>query len=336
MSRIAHTPTVRIGNLGAAPSVFKAVGVDLTAGLRAAGLNADCFDDPETMVPYKALDELIAFGVRASNCEHFGLLTGMSTPDLGLPSFLLFNAPTVRAGLLDLISALNRFDTGGSAMLTEADSVATLGYAVAMPGLKSVEQIHDHTMALGCRLLTRLIGPHFEPTEVRLPRRRPADPSPYRAFFQKGRLKFDAHEAVIEFPASYLDAPVVGADPALYSFLKGLVLKHGPRVDPSVAGQVRRVLPGLIRREPVSPETIARMFGMHPRTMSRRLAEEQVTLHELVEEARFEVARQLLLGTDLGLTEIAADLHYSDASAFARAFRRKFGLAPGAWRAAQR
>lgn len=336
MSRVAQTPTVRIGNVGTIPSVFKAVGVDLRAGLRAVGLSADAFDDPETIVPYKAIDELIAFGVRQSACEHLGLLTGISTPDLGLPSFLLFNAPRVREGLQDLISALNRYDSGGAATLIEADGVATLGYAVAAPGLKSVDQIHDHSIALGCILLTRLIGPHFEPTEIRLPRRRPADPSPYRAFFQKGRLKFDAHEAVIEFPASYLEAPVVGADPTLYRFLKSLVLKHGPRVDPSVASQIRRVLPGLIRREPVSPEAIARMFGMHPRTMSRRLAEEQVTLHALVEEARFEVARQLLLDTNLGLTEIAADLHYSDASAFTRAFRRKFGLAPGAWRAAQR
>lgn len=336
MSHVAQTPTVRIGNASAIPSVFKAVGADLTLGLRAAGLNPDSFDDPETIVPYKAIDELIAFGVREGNCEHFGLLTGISTPDLGLPSFLLFNAPTVREGLQDLISALNRFDTGGAAALVETYGVATLGYAVATPGLKSVDQIHDHAVALGYALMTRLIGPHFEPTEVRLPRRRPADPSPYRAFFQKGRLRFDAHEGVIEFPTTYLDAPVVGADPALYRFLKGLVLKHGPRMDPSVGSQVRRVLPSLIRHEPVNSEAIARMFGMHPRTMSRRLAEEQVTLHELVEEARFEVARQLLLDTDLGLTQIAADLHYSDASAFARAFRRKFGLAPGAWRAAQR
>ena len=298
-------------------------------------MSADAFDDPETIIPYKAMDELIAFGVRHSALEHLGLLTGTSAPDLGLPGFLLFNAPQVRVGLQDLISALNRYDSGGAAALTEADGVATLGYAVTTPGLSSVDQIYDHSIALGYVLLHRLVGPHFEPTEIRLPRRRPVEAGPYRAFFQKGRLKFDAHEAAIEFPASYLDAPVAGADPALYRFLKGLVLTHGPRVTPSVASQIRRVLPGLIRREPVSHEAIARMFGMHPRTMSRRLAEEQVTLHALAEEARFEVARQLLLDTDLGLTEIAADPHYSDASAFTRAFRRKFGLAPGAWRAAQ-
>ena len=336
MSRVAQTPTVRIGNVGAIPAVYKAAGVDIEAALRAVGLSADAFDDPDAIVPYKALDELFAFGVRKTNCEHLGLLIGMSTPDLGLPSFLLFNAPSVREGLEDLISALDRFDSGGAGCLIQTEGVAELGYTVTVPGLKCVDHIHDHAIALGYALLARLIGPQFEPSEIRLPRRQPADVAPYRAFFQKGPIKFDASEAMIEFPARYLDLPVVGADPALYGFLKRMIVKHGPRVDSSIASQIRRVLPGLIRRDPVNPNAIARMFGMNARTMSRRLAEEQVTLISLVEEARFEVARQLLLDTGMGLTEIAAQLHYSDASAFARAFRRKFGSAPGAWRAEQR
>ena len=99
-----------------------------------------------------------------------------------------------------------------------------------------------------------------------------------------------------------------------------------------IAEQIRRVLPNLVRREHVNNKAVAKMFGLHPRTMARRLAEEGVTLHGLVEDARFEVAKQLLIDTDLGLTEIAADLFYSDASAFARAFRRKIGETPGSWR----
>ncbi len=76
MSQAAETPTVRIGNVGAIPAVYKAAGIDIDAALRAVGLSADVFDDPDMIVPYKALDELIAFGVRETNCEHLGLLIG--------------------------------------------------------------------------------------------------------------------------------------------------------------------------------------------------------------------------------------------------------------------
>lgn len=335
MSRIVEAPTVRIGNVGAIPSVFARLGVDLNSGLRCARLSADSFDDPERIVPYRTLDELIAYGARESGCDHIGLLIGKATPDLGLASFLLANAPTVRDGLRDLVAGLDRADAGGVTSLVEAEGLATLAHGLLVPGLKASEHIYDCAIAIGYALLSRLLGSDFEPSEIRLPRRTPADLGPYRTHFSKGRLRFNCKDAAIAFPVACLDQHVPNADFALYRFLKKLLAQHGPRMDPSMVFQVRRVLPGLIRREPVNQEAIARMFGMHPRTMSRRLAEEHMTLQELVEEARFEVARQLLRESSLGLTEIAADLHYSDASAFARAFRRKFGIPPGAWRATQ-
>ncbi len=46
----------------------------------------------------------------------------------------------------------------------------------------------------------------------------------------------------------------------------------------------------------------------------------------------FEIARQLLENTDMPMTEIAATLDYSDASAFTHAFRGWSGTASTAWR----
>jgi AraC-like DNA-binding protein len=50
-------------------------------------------------------------------------------------------------------------------------------------------------------------------------------------------------------------------------------------------------------------------------------------------EIRFEIACELLQGTDMALSQIAAVLRYSELSAFTRAFRRWSGLTPSAWRA---
>jgi AraC-like DNA-binding protein len=103
----------------------------------------------------------------------------------------------------------------------------------------------------------------------------------------------------------------------------------------TMADQVRRILPNLIRLEPVDNRLVAHLLGLSPRAMARRLADEKTTLHELIDEARFEVAQQLLRDTDIGITEVAAALYYSDASAFSRAFRRKLSVSPAAWRKAQ-
>lgn len=332
MSRGSNSAAVRVGNVRAIPAVLESLGLDPRPRLQSVGLSPAVFEEPEALVPIPAIDELLHKTVRETGCDHVGLMIGMASPDVGLPGFLMLNAPSVRVGLKDFVSSLALIDSGSSVAFHEGSDTAILAHSLISHGMRSADQISDLSAAIGYGLLCRLIGPSFEPIEIRLPRRMPADPAPYKAFFRRGRIKFDAHETAIEFSADCLDAPVTRADSALYRFLKGLEDKTEIATDSTIGDQIRRVLPNLVRREHVNNKAVARMFGLHPRTMARRLAEEGVTLHGLVEDARFEVAKQLLIDTDLGLTEIAADLFYSDASAFARAFRRKIGETPGAWR----
>jgi len=74
---------------------------------------------------------------------------------------------------------------------------------------------------------------------------------------------------------------------------------------------------------------VARRLTMHPRTLNRRLQEEGRTFRKLLNEVRFKVARQLLLGTRMGVTEIAGA---ANTSAFSYAFSRMAGAPPHEWR----
>ena len=61
-----------------------------------------------------------------------------------------------------------------------------------------------------------------------------------------------------------------------------------------------------------------------------------LTAGEWIAERRMAEARRLLAGTGLDLAVIADQAGYSDADAFARAFRRSHRLTPAAWRQAHR
>jgi AraC-like DNA-binding protein len=60
-----------------------------------------------------------------------------------------------------------------------------------------------------------------------------------------------------------------------------------------------------------SAEDIARVLGMHRRTLSRRLQGSGMGYRAITNESRFEIARQLLEDTEVPLGEIAAALGYS-------------------------
>jgi len=77
-------------------------------------------------------------------------------------------------------------------------------------------------------------------------------------------------------------------------------------------------------------------LAMHRRTLNRRLKAQGTTFREVLEDVRFEAARQLLTATQSSLDDIAAALAYAGMSAFMRAFPRRAGSAPGQWRQAAR
>jgi AraC-like DNA-binding protein len=98
---------------------------------------------------------------------------------------------------------------------------------------------------------------------------------------------------------------------------------------------LRRVLRTELLRDTCSAATVARLFSMHRRTMSRHLRTEGRAFRQVANEIRFEIASELLENTDMALGQVAAVLRYSELSAFTRAFRRWSGQTPSAWRASR-
>jgi AraC-like DNA-binding protein len=88
---------------------------------------------------------------------------------------------------------------------------------------------------------------------------------------------------------------------------------------------------GLLRNA-VSGDDAARRLHLHRRTLNRRLKDAGTTFRQMLDEVRFELAREMLSDTSLHITEIAARLGYRMPSAFTRAFRRWSGNSPARWR----
>lgn len=81
-----------------------------------------------------------------------------------------------------------------------------------------------------------------------------------------------------------------------------------------------------------SLETVAGQLAMSPRTLRRKLAEEDTHFQALVDLFRESQARELLLGSDASVEWIADRLGYGEASAFVHAFKRWTGKTPGQFR----
>jgi AraC-like DNA-binding protein len=130
-------------------------------------------------------------------------------------------------------------------------------------------------------------------------------------------------------------APIAGGDAAVHAIARRAASDTTTDTDRRLTEAARGVVRALVMSHALSGPAVAAALGLHKRTLRRRLGAEGSGLTELIAEARFDVARQLLRETGLPLKDAADALGYADADAFVRAFRGWAGCTPGQWRSAQ-
>jgi AraC-like DNA-binding protein len=326
---------IALGITAEIAAVLRQFGADLDQDIRAARPAPSEEGLEVSPIPVEDLGRLMAACVTKTKCPHFGLLVGQRSilAALGLVGCLMPRLQTVGVALKNLVWHLQQ-DRDAAPLLTVDGGLARLSYAIHTPGVESADQIADGAMATALNIMRTLCGSEWAPTEVLLPRRPPPDLAPFTRFFQ-APVRFEAGTAALVFPASWLHRQIVREDVLRGLFAERLCTPEAI-ADVSFGDGVRRVLRARLLRDDCSAETVARLFSMHRRTLTRHLHEEGLSFNAMVDEIRFEVARQLMTNAEMTLGDVATALSFSEPSAFTRAFRRWSGQTPTAWRAGQR
>jgi AraC-like DNA-binding protein len=84
----------------------------------------------------------------------------------------------------------------------------------------------------------------------------------------------------------------------------------------------------------INIEFTAELCDMSKRSLQRKLATEGTRYAEVLNQVRFDAAKQMLQDHDRNLTDISHVLGYSDPTHFSRAFRRIAGVTPRVYRQA--
>lgn len=313
------------------PQVLRDLGQDAGRVITSAGIDPILLRNPENALSFVELGRLVDACMDATGCPHFGLLVGQrsATSCLGLVGRLMRSAPTLGDAILDLCRNQVRYVRGAVAYLMVRDETAYWGYTAYIPGIQAVEQIADGALAIAVNMMRELAG--VSPADVLMSRPDPRDVAAYRRCFGI-TPQFRAEQNALVFPAGLLTRPVHGADRGLRLILQKSVAEYWAVRRPSVADQVVRTLRASIVFADTTLEGVAKDLLMQPRTLNRRLQAEGTSFRDLRDRARFDVARTLLAGTRMPVTDLALVLGYADTSAFTHAFRRWAGTAPSQWR----
>jgi AraC-like DNA-binding protein len=178
------------------------------------------------------------------------------------------------------------------------------------------------------------MGLSLHPERVDMPYPRPPEAAAYEAHFGCP-VRFDEHEARFWVRNEHLHVKLPTADPNAHQMYRTLcdqqLAAQEAQAQDTVVDRVNAHL-GLYKGDHPDVEQVARALGLSERSLRRALADEGRNFRDLLAEARYARARQLLRQTQLPIEEVARQLGYAEAAAFIHAFQRWAGQTPRAYR----
>lgn len=192
--------------------------------------------------------------------------------------------------------------------------------------------LNEREMAATFMILRGLFGEAFCPDKVCFKHRKQVDMPRYREVFGVAP-QFDAPVNALYFPASLLDLPLLQCDQdtAALCLARCVHLRARLRAEDCIVDDVRE---RLLRHPGKFPsiDSVAKAMNLSGRTLRRRLRSRGSGYQNIVDELRFDLARDYLQTTQMSVTQIALLLGYSDGAHFSYAFKRWAGCPPGQFR----
>ncbi len=315
------------------PDVLRSLGADPEEILSEIGYEPAIFQDPEYRISYAIRNRILNHCATRANCPHLGLLVGQHNGlhTFGFVGLLMKYAPDVGTALRNFIRHRALHVQGATVALFVEGNVATLTWHVDDTGMEGLDHVGDGALATLFNIMHELCGSDWRPSEICFAHRLPLDGGPYRRFFRVP-LHFDAETYSLSFSAALLKRPLAGMDDEMRRLLEREIGSLEDRYSDDFPGQVRSLLRTALTSGQHKADNIAALLGMHTRTLNRRLNSFGVGFQELLDEARFEAARQMLQYSANEVGQISETLGYAAPGVFTRAFKRWSGTTPAQWR----
>lgn len=265
-----------------------------------------------THKPWLGLDLAANFPITAHGPQGYAVVTA---PDLASSLSVLVKYGALRNELLTW-----SLQTSPQGMVAQARSQTDLGLATGF--------ITDMVLGAVLRLIESALGQLPDGMIVDMPMPAPRWLAQYERYAPV-QIRFG--QPVLAFHVSHalLRLPCLAADPQAHAAaLRECESSLAESANRRLSDRVARLLSTPTDGRYLQLDEIAALCQLSPRTLMRRLSEENTSFKALLDASRQSQALWLLHHTDHSVEDIAAQLGYQDTSNFSRTVRRWFGATP--------
>ena len=305
------------------------IGAPVNSLLSQARISPSLLRESEALLPILAAYRFTELVARREQLEDLGIVIGRRTSafDLGEYGAALQHASNVYEYLQTGIRLIGGHSSGTRFWLqAEGDVIRVNQYLGGPPGLgRCIADLY--TLVVTISMLRRMVDPAWSPGEVRLLAGDEALLGGHDVFGDAPLITGQRHSS-FTIARSLMQLPV---PPLAAGTVSDVRKPAGAPMPVDFKASAEQLIASLWIDGYPSIEAAAEAAGMSLRTFQRRLAEVGMTYTGLVSASRLRMAKTWL-ASEMPIGEIAATLGYSEATNFARAFRRLTGISPVAFR----
>ena len=269
---------------------------------------------------------------RRTGHDNFGLWFGhqFRPRDLGLWGYAAISAPTLGAGLENLVGLFRHHQEASVMRLVErGDGLVRLEYQIEAPDIVARRQDAELSLGMFLNVVRECCGPGWSPEEVHFEHPAPRDADEHERAFG-APVFFTQPTNALVFRPEILARTMPGCDLTLMTIMRNCLVRLA-EVDMRPRGlldSVRSAIRSRLPRGCPGVRAVAADLRVAPAAIHRALAAEGMQFKDVVTTTRRRLAMEYLRQQHLPLTEIALLLGYSELSAFSRAMRRWTGASP--------
>ena len=327
---VTSLPTANGGIARAAFGRALSAKLDVSSLLKSAGLSRSQISRPEIRIPVKSQIKFLDQAATALKDDFLGLHLAQSIDlrELGLLYYTLASSADLH-GALTRLARYSAIQNDGLQIRVHGGKHITVSFeyvGVARIGDRHQMECFVATLVRFCRQVT---GRQLSPLRVRFMHRRPGA-SDLTAFFGCP-VEFGAERDAIMFRRDLKDVALTNADPYLNKLLQQYceAALSDRRINVGDwRSKIENAIVPLLPHGEATIEKVADVLGTTPRTLARRLARENVTFLDVLQDLRLRLAKQYFHEPNMSISQAAWLLGYAGPSAFSHAFKRWTGQSP--------
>ncbi|RRJ84640.1 AraC family transcriptional regulator [Aestuariirhabdus litorea] len=312
--------------------------IDTSSLLSNLGISPQLLGDSSQQIDGQAFQQLLKSLITRSRDPLFGLHCArhVQPGSYSVLGYISMNCDTLGSALKRIVPYEKLIGDMGTSSIEYYNDHTVLHWSCHYDDPEVVSHMVDNHLASWLAYGRWITDGEGSPLKVSLmrPQPEPAVKDEYRSAFGCP-VYFGQSMNALFLKNDYLKLPLRQSNRQLLQTLEehARALITEQNTEQSLALRVRYALKQKIRDGVPRKDLVADKLAMTPRTMQRKLRQENTSYQQILDRLRQESAEHFLLETAMPITGIALRLGFSEPRSFHRSFKQWFGITPGEYRA---